>query len=101
MSENNDPIGITSSGYYVYPINKKQESMKVEKGDIIQINPGHPKIPRMFVVVTHPKKYGCQGFLLSPIDTGDFFYKYNGFAYFDLDYKDFKKVGKCKWEIEQ
>lgn len=35
--------------------------MDLEIGDIVQISPEHERFPGQFLVVTDPKKWGCQG----------------------------------------
>lgn len=66
-------------------------------GDIVQINLEHPRFPGLFVIVTEPKIWGCQGYLLSPVDIGDKVCRYKGLAYIRLKNEDFLEVGKAEW----
>jgi len=44
------------------------EKQRLVEGDILQLKPEYPRFGGMFIVCTDPKEWGCQGYLLSPIE---------------------------------
>lgn len=73
--------------------------MNLSEGDIVQINLEHPKFPGLLVVVTEPKSWGCQGYILSPFDLGESVFRYNNIAYVRMKTEDFVKVGAVEWML--
>lgn len=74
------------------------ESKELKIGDILQINPEkNDKFAGFFVVVTEPKNWGAQGYLLHH----DFFeacrIKDTGKAYVRVRFEDVELVGSCFW----
>jgi hypothetical protein len=69
---------------------------KLEFGDVVQINPEmNDKFPGMLVVVTEPKEWGCQGYLMH---TGDFHaVRFEGKAFIRPRFEEIEFVGKIEW----
>ena len=67
-------------------------------GDVVQLNPDHPKFPGFLVVVTDPKEFGCQGYLMGhlPFEA----VRYKGVAYVRPRFEEFEYVGKIQWMHE-
>lgn len=71
------------------------EKMDLKEGDIVQIYDTHPKFPCFFVVVTEPKSWGLQGYLLSSRDFEAF--KFNGRAFVRMTFEEVEYCGKVCW----
>lgn len=74
------------------------EKIELEVGDVVQLKPDH-KFGGMFVIVTEPKSWGCQGYLSSPIEFEAT--KFKGVAYVRPKLEDFEWVGKAPFIIKQ
>lgn len=76
------------------------EKRELESGDVVQINPeGKYKdhfAAGMLLVVTEPKSFGCQGYLMSA--TNFEACKLKGVAYLRISFEDMEYVGKLTWE---
>ena len=71
------------------------EKVDLEIGDILQISPEHPKFPGFFLIVTEPKNWGAQGYLLF---TGDFEAKrYKDKAFLRVRFEEVKLCGSSAW----
>ncbi len=69
------------------------KNKKLEIGDIVQLHANHPKFPLDFIIVTEPKEFGCQGYILmARINDAC---RYDGLAYIRAKFEDFEYVGKC------
>lgn len=74
------------------------EKRDLEEGDVIQLNPDHEKFPGFLVVVTHPKSWGCQGYLMSAYNFEAV--KFMGRAFVRTKFKEFEYVGKIVWDAD-
>jgi hypothetical protein len=74
------------------------EKRELEIGDVVQLNPDHVKFPGFFVVVTEPKSFGCQGYLMSAYNFEAC--KFMGRAFVRPKFKDFEYVGKIVWDAD-
>ncbi len=73
------------------------EKRKLEKGDIVQINPERKEhFGGKFLIVTDPKSWGCQGYIIGDMTGKAVTYK--GKAYLRIKYEDIEYVGKLVWE---
>lgn len=70
---------------------------QLQVGDVVQLNPEH-KFGGCLVVVTEPKEWGCQGYLMSQFDI--LAVKFQGIAYVRPKFEDFEYVGKIQWIYE-
>lgn len=72
------------------------EKTDLEIGDVVQISPeSQNPYSGMLLVVTEPKSWGCQGYLLH---TGDFpATRYKDKAYLRVKWEDMEYVGKMQW----
>ena len=74
------------------------EKMELVKGDILQLNPeGRYKdtFAGMFIVVTEPKEWGCQGYLLHFCDFTAT--RFKGQAFVRAKWEDMEYVGRAIW----
>jgi hypothetical protein len=71
------------------------EKRTLEIGDILQINPDHPNFPGLFLVVTGPKKWGAQGYLLHSRDFEAT--KYMGRAFLRVKFEEVEFCGHVEW----
>lgn len=71
------------------------EKRDLEEGDLLQLNPEYEKFGGMLLVVTEPKSWGCQGYLLSSRDFDAV--KYKGRAYLRVKFEDMEYVGRLTW----
>ena len=74
------------------------ESMKeiqLKEGDILQISPIHPKFPGFFLIVTEPKSWGAQGFLVSSRNFEAV--KFKGRAFLRVKFEEVEYCGKVYW----
>jgi len=71
------------------------ETRTLEIGDVLQINPTHSEFGGMLLVVTEPKDWGAQGYLMSYYD----FYavRYNNKAFLRVKFEDMEYVGGLQW----
>ena len=69
---------------------------EVEAGDILQLNPDHEFGAETFLVVTEPKEWGAQGYILSPYIIENLV-RYKGKAYLRVKNGEFEKVGRLTW----
>ena len=74
------------------------EAPNLERGDVVQLNPDHSRFPGFLVVVTEPKEWGCQGYLMGhlPFEAT----RYKGVAYVRPKFEDFQYVGQIPWMYE-
>ncbi len=70
------------------------EKRELCEGDMLQIKPDH-KFGGMLVVVTEPKSWGCQGYLMSCYDFEAV--KFKGRAFIRPKFEDMEYVGKLHW----
>ena len=71
------------------------EPMELQIGDVLQLNPDYPKFGGDLIVVTEPKSWGCQGYLM--MKTVKSACRFNGVAYLRPKFEDMEYVGKIKW----
>ena len=68
------------------------EKMDLAPGDVVQLRPEYDeRFAYMLVVVTEPKSWGCQGYLMAEDATDALSYK--GKAYLRPTWKDIEFVG--------
>lgn len=70
------------------------EKRVLKEGDVVQLKPEH-KFGGMLVVVTEPKEWGCQGYLMSEYNFEAV--RYNGIAFVRPTFADFEYVGTIQW----
>ena len=71
------------------------EKRELEIGDIIQLDPDGDKFPGFLVVVTEPKDFGGQGYLMH---TGDFqAVRFKDVAFIRANWSEIEFVGKMHW----
>ena len=72
------------------------EKRKLKIGDVVQINPekGH-RFPGFLVVVTEPKSYGAQGYLMHWCDFPAIRFKDRAFV--NVKYDQIEYVGHVFW----
>lgn len=78
------------------------EKMDLEIGDIVQISPeGKYKntFGGMLLVVTEPKEFGCQGYIMSSQDIDAV--KFRGRAFLRPSWEDIEYIGKMVWSLEK
>lgn len=73
------------------------QKTELKIGDVVQLNPTH-KFGGCLVVVTEPKEFGCQGYLLSPYNVEAV--RFKGVAYVRPAFEEFELVGHIQWIIE-
>lgn len=71
------------------------EKYDIKQGDVLQINPDHPKFPGFLVVCDEPKVFGCQGYLLSQFNFEAT--RFQGVAYVRVKFEEVEYVGKIQW----
>lgn len=71
------------------------EKMALKEGNIVQIYDTHPKFPGLFVIVTEPKSWGLQGYLLSSRDFEAV--KFKGRAFVRMRFEEVEYCGKVFW----
>lgn len=72
------------------------EKRQLEEGDLVQINPENEhQWGGFFAVVTEPKTWGFQGYLLSARDFEAV--KFKGRAFVRIKFEDCEYVGKVTW----
>jgi hypothetical protein len=75
------------------------EKRELQKNDVVQISPEGKyagNFGGMLMVVTEPKSFGAQGYLLSPHEFPVI--KYKGRAFLRVKFEDMEYVGKLTWE---
>jgi hypothetical protein len=75
------------------------EKRELNIGDILQINPEHEKFPGFFLIVTEPKSFGAQGYLLAFCDFDAI--RYKGKAYLRVKFEDVEWCGQSYWIDER
>lgn len=75
------------------------EKRELKVGDVLQIKPDAEKFGGFLVIVTEPKPWGCQGYLLSP--DGFDAVRYKGVAYVRPLFENVEFVGKLHWIREE
>ena len=70
------------------------EKRTLEIGDVLQIHPDH-KYGGFLLVVTDPKDWGCQGYLLNEYQFE--VVRYKNKAYLLVEWKNLEWVGKLYW----
>lgn len=73
------------------------EKTELQYGDVVQLKPEH-QFAGMLVVVTEPKSWGCQGYLMSQFNFEAT--RFKGVAYVRPKFEDFEFVGKLQWIFE-
>ena len=71
------------------------EKYDIQKGDVLQLSPYHPKFPGLLVVCTDPKPWGCQGYLMSQFNFEAV--RFKDVAYVRPRFEDMEYVGKIQW----
>jgi hypothetical protein len=71
----------------------KKKDLKV--GDILQLKPEH-KFGGMLVIVTEPKSFGCQGYLMSQFNF-EGAVRFQGVAYVRPTFEQCEFVGHIHW----
>lgn len=74
------------------------EKRKLEVGDVVQLSPEYEEYAGMLLVVTSPKEWGCQGYILSDryIDS----VRFKNRAYLRAKWDGMEYVGKLTWMPE-
>lgn len=75
------------------------EKRNLNIGDVVQLSVEHPKFPGMLVVVTEPKEFGCQGYLMSSRDFDAV--KWKGRAFVRPTWDKMEYVGRLVWMEEE
>lgn len=77
------------------------ESRHLKIGDVVQINPENNEVwGGMLVVVTEPKEWGCQGYLMSHDDFLAIRVKKTGKAFVRVNFENIEFVGSLFWILE-
>jgi hypothetical protein len=67
------------------------EKRQLERGEIMQINPGHAEaFGGCLMVVTNPKPWGAQGYVLIPGGAS---------AHYRCSFTDMEPVGRAAWVV--
>lgn len=74
------------------------EKRELKVGDVVQVNPNHEKFPGFLLVVTEPKDWGCQGYLLSPV--GFNAVRFKDRAYLRTKFEQIEYVGEMYWILK-
>jgi hypothetical protein len=72
-------------------------TMELEVGDVVQLNPDH-KYSGLLLVVTEPKEWGCQGYLMSQFNFEAT--RFQGVAYLRAKFEEFEYIGQMRWVWE-
>lgn len=70
-------------------------SRTLEIGDILQINTEHEGYPGFFLVVTEPKSWGAQGYLLHSRNFEAV--RYQGRAFLRVKFEEVEYCGHVEW----
>lgn len=73
----------------------KMDTQKLEVGDILQISPTYDRFGGMLLVVTDPKEWGAQGYLMACYNFDAV--RYAEKAYLRVKFEDMEYVGRLKW----
>lgn len=77
------------------------ENRELKIGDVLQINPENNEVWGGFlVVVTEPRKWGCQGYLMSHDAFNAVRIKKTGKAFVRVKFEDVEFVGSLPWILE-
>lgn len=71
------------------------EKRELFEGDIVQINPDHRKFPGFLLVITEPKSFGAQGYLLSEYEFNAV--RVDGVAYLRVNFAEIEYIGRISW----
>lgn len=71
------------------------EPRELEVGDIVQLNGDNDQFSFKLLIVTEPKKWGCQGYVLS----SEYFEatRFKGKAYLRPTFSKMEYIGQLKW----
>ena len=75
------------------------EKSELKEGDLTQINPEYEKYGGMFFVVTEPKEWGAQGYLVSPHNFEAT--RFKGLAYLRVKFAEMEYCGKIYWTLQE
>jgi hypothetical protein len=75
------------------------EKRELEEGDIIQINPKIGRYAGFFLIVTEPKSWGAQGYLLHYEDF--MATRYKGRAFLRVRFDEIEFCGKSQWIVKE
>jgi hypothetical protein len=78
------------------------EKRKLEIGDVVQLNPEgiySDRYPGYLLVITEPKEWGCQGYILAPNHFESV--RYKNLAYIRAKFEDIEYVGKLPWILQE
>jgi hypothetical protein len=73
------------------------DKIDLQVGDIVQINPDKERWGGFFCVVTEPKTWGCQGYLLHHGAFDAVRINKTNLAYVRLKFEDIEFCGKAFW----
>ena len=75
------------------------QKCELEVGDIVQLNPeGNGKFGGKFLVVTEPKYFGCQGYILwDDVSNVEGVVTAGGKAFLRPKFERFEFIGKAAW----
>jgi len=75
------------------------EKRNLNPGDVVQLKPNHEHYAEMLLVVTSPRTFGCQGYLLSwaPFEGVSF----KGKSFFKVSWDQMEYVGKLPFFDEE
>ena len=69
----------------------KDRERRLEMGDVVQLSDDCGIFSHCFMVVTEPKSWGAQGYVLIPNQ---------GQAYYRAEWENMEHIGKAKWVDE-
>ena len=76
------------------------EKRQLEVGDVVQVDPEKQgAFGGCLLVVTEPKSFGAQGYILSPYNFDAV--RCDGIAYLRVNFADIEYVGKIQWAIKK
>jgi hypothetical protein len=75
------------------------EKKELLVGDLMQINPEKERYGGCFLVVTEPKAFGAQGYLISPFNLDAT--RYKGVAYLRVNFSDMEYIGHIIWGLKE
>lgn len=71
------------------------EKRDLQEGDLLQLNPHHENFGGMLIVVTEPKSWGCQGYLMASRNFEAT--RYKGRAYLRAKFEEMEYIGRLEW----
>lgn len=77
------------------------EKRELNEGDILQISPDgkyKDKFGGMLIVVSEPKCFGCQGYIMAPCDIQSV--KFNGRTYLRVPFEEMEYIGHLEWILK-